>query len=529
MRSASSLDQLNVWDDEPLRCLLLNSATLVVTSYRAFIAMSGWQSVVIDSGRQMVVDGGWWWLAVVGGYMSRRQLHLLIQALVFSSFKLSPSFQERASTHSALPPCYSAASFPGEDHTVRSPSEYKSLSLMATACVNSIDMPPENFLGCPPFYPSYNWFGPEVSFSRENVDSKNGDVEKLEVGLNKSPPADELFSDGKLVPLQLALVRADADQCPPKVPVRLSPEPIKSQLRFEIAGSDDDLHEFSPKAPKCSSRWKQLLCLKKVQSPIKPAHLKSTFVSSMAENARSLKHFLHRNSKSSSSTDSLSLPLLRDSDSESVSISSRLSLSSSSSSADHEDIPRFSFDFDKPIPNQISTTPLLLNQPRMRFAKIKSSALDGNVALRSSRTRCLPDSGEISPPRVPSVDSPRLNASGKVIFQGLERSSSSPSTFNGGPRPRSRRMERSYSANVRVAPVLNVPVCTLPVQRCLSLYLALGSYSRYGRRRRSSLMASVKEPKRRTRRLSYEFHSVTDLKKKNTNFNFVFSSFSGFL
>ncbi|KAF5193749.1 serine/arginine repetitive matrix-like protein [Thalictrum thalictroides] len=61
-----------------------------------------------------------------------------------------------------------------------------------------------------------------------------------------------------------------------------------------------------------------------------------------------------------------------------------------------------------------------------------------------------------------SMDSPRMNSSGKVVFQSLERSSSSPSTFNGGPRVKYKGMERrSYSANVKVSPVLNVPVCSL--------------------------------------------------------------------
>lgn len=59
------------------------------------------------------------------------------------------------------------------------------------------------------------------------------------------------------------------------------------------------------------------------------------------------------------------------------------------------------------------------------------------------------------------MDSPRMNSSGKIVFQGLERSSSSPSSLNGGPRFKHRGMERSYSANVRVTPVLNVPVCSL--------------------------------------------------------------------
>ncbi|OAY71464.1 hypothetical protein ACMD2_02735 [Ananas comosus] len=56
-----------------------------------------------------------------------------------------------------------------------------------------------------------------------------------------------------------------------------------------------------------------------------------------------------------------------------------------------------------------------------------------------------------------------MNPSGKVVFQGLERSSSSPGSFPGGglPKTRLRGMERSYSANVRVTPVLNVPVCSL--------------------------------------------------------------------
>ncbi|KMZ63646.1 hypothetical protein ZOSMA_3G01280 [Zostera marina] len=60
-----------------------------------------------------------------------------------------------------------------------------------------------------------------------------------------------------------------------------------------------------------------------------------------------------------------------------------------------------------------------------------------------------------------SVESPRMNSYGKIVFQGPERSSSSPSTFNGGPRSKHHGVERSYSANVRVTPVLNVPVCSL--------------------------------------------------------------------
>ncbi|KAK8660200.1 hypothetical protein V6N13_051134 [Hibiscus sabdariffa] len=43
--------------------------------------------------------------------------------------------------------------------------------------------------------------------------------------------------------------------------------------------------------------------------------------------------------------------------------------------------------------------------------------------------------------------SPRMNSSGKVMFQSLERSSRNPSSFNGDPRFKQKRvMERSYSA-----------------------------------------------------------------------------------
>ncbi|EEC69655.1 hypothetical protein OsI_39067 [Oryza sativa Indica Group] len=70
------------------------------------------------------------------------------------------------------------------------------------------------------------------------------------------------------------------------------------------------------------------------------------------------------------------------------------------------------------------------------------------------------------PPPAVAADSPRLNAAGKVVFNGLGRSSSSPSSLAGGRRHHHGRnggggIERSYSAHVRVAPVLNVPVCSL--------------------------------------------------------------------
>ncbi|XP_042514204.1 uncharacterized protein LOC122088904 [Macadamia integrifolia] len=376
---------------------------------------------------------------------------------------------------------------------------------MASACVNNIGMSPESFLDYPPTYSSYGWLSPRISFSRDFPDEESkmkassgteqlvklpekqdletpvkdfGDFEfRLEDPVTMLP-ADELFFDGKLVPLQLNTVRpAVASGTTVTSDEISSPETAKSRRRAEVSGTDPYL--FSPKAPRCSSRWRELLGLKKQQSNHAKQDLQksaSSIASSKLTNPKSLKHFLHRNSKSSlaGADSSLSLPLLRDSDSESVSISSRLSLSSSSSSGpDHEDLPRLSLDSDKPNPNQ--TNFLSRNPTRLRIAKpatsITATASAGeNIRpfaaeyptgrVGRSPIRRTSDSTTI-PARGVSVDSPRMNSSGKIVFQSLERSSSSPSSFNGGPKIKHRGMERSYSANVRVTPVLNVPVCSL--------------------------------------------------------------------
>ncbi|XP_043688234.1 uncharacterized protein LOC122639435 [Telopea speciosissima] len=376
---------------------------------------------------------------------------------------------------------------------------------MASACVNNIGVPPESFLDYPQTYTSYGWLSPRISFSRDFPDEESNkktssgaeqpvklpekqdleapvkDIGDFEFRLEDPVtmlPADELFFDGKLVPLQLTTVRPSVASGTTETLGEIrSPETAKSRRRAEVSGTDPYL--FSPKAPRCSSRWRELLGLKKLQSNHAKQDLQksaSSFASSKLTNPKSLKHFLHRNSKSSltGADSSLSLPLLRDSDSESVSISSRLSLSSSSSSGpDHEDLPRLSLDSDKPNPSQ--TIFLNKNPPRLRIAKpatvITASAIAGEnvrpfaaeyppVRVGRSPIRRAPDSTTI-PARGVSVDSPRMNSSGKIVFQSLERSSSSPSSFNGGPRIKNRGMERSYSANVRITPVLNVPVCSL--------------------------------------------------------------------
>lgn len=215
----------------------------------------------------------------------------------------------------------------------------------------------------------------------------------------------------------------------------------------KIGGNDPYL--FSPKAPRCSSRWRELLGLKKKQESTKTTSSSSSSATTTSSTpAKSIRLFLHRNSKTlsfSNSDPTLTLPLLKDSDyCESLSISSsRLSLSSTSSSShDHDDLPRLSLDTDK---------------PRIRMRPTSASGRVGRSPLKKAQQ----DPATMS--RGVSVDSPRMNPSGKVVFQSLERSSSSPSSFNGGrPKYTHRGMERSYSANVvRVTPVLNVPVCSL--------------------------------------------------------------------
>ncbi|XVF18238.1 hypothetical protein REPUB_Repub11eG0004200 [Reevesia pubescens] len=381
---------------------------------------------------------------------------------------------------------------------------------MASACVNNIGVSPDSFQPTTS-YSSYGWLSPRISISREEELSKSrpkspadpsstdpvpgsgsdptdiqdtppGDFEfRLEDPVTMLP-ADELFSDGKLMPLHFSTLK----QHPPVNTLSeiRSPQTVKScrRIKTEISGTDPYL--FSPKAPRCSSRWRELLGLKKFsqntnQPPNSVSQSKISLLSN--NNTKSLKHFLHRSTKSSSSSSStaswadssLSLPLLKDSDCESVSISSsRLSLSSSSSGHEHEDLPRLSLDSDKPSLNNPSPNPFAPcrtinpNPPRMKMVKPRAgSGSDTNQTTgggtRMSRSPIRRDSSGGATSRGVSVDSPRMNSSGKIVFQSLERSSSSPSSFNGGPKFKQRGMERSYSANVRITPVLNVPVCSL--------------------------------------------------------------------
>lgn len=361
--------------------------------------------------------------------------------------------------------------------------------MMASVCINSVAMSPENFLDCPTVQHSQGWLSPRLSFSRDLVDDagKDGDetsdrddsvMDFADFEFRLSDPvammsADELFSNGKLVPLHLAQLQpAEAER---QLEIR-SPASSMRSRRGEKDSGPNQFYSYSPKAPRCSGVWKELLRLKKAQgteAELQKAASDSASASSKVSNAKSLKHFLRLNPRSPSNDSAhLTFPQVRDADSESVFASARASLSSSSSSAaDHDDPPRLSLDSDKvaPLPASLCRIP-----SRDRLAKARPPAFrrpselsaEGNItAMRSGQNSTLGASESecddlLSPLRA-LVDSPRLNASGKVIFQGLGRSSSSPSIFNGGPRPRPRGMERSWSANVVFTPVLNVPVRSL--------------------------------------------------------------------
>ncbi|CAM0909379.1 unnamed protein product [Alopecurus aequalis] len=296
-------------------------------------------------------------------------------------------------------------------------------------------------------------------------------------------PADELFADGKLLPLRkdaaLAAVAPEPEAAPPaRLEAMPAPaEPMKP-IRGGAAAGAADQYVFSPKAPSCSSRWRELLGLKRAaaspQSPkaSSPAPSPSAALAktpgrttSGSSAARSLKFLLQRSNggraSSGAASDLSCAPLLRDSSDSEASLSlasSRFSHSSSSSSGgghDHDDLvatvnPRFSLDSAAPDHN---------NPPRLRLVHHRHS---------TSSRRSGPSPPPPPPPACVTADSPRMNSSGKIVFQttGLERSCSSPCSLHAAARSRSmaRAVDRSYSSGVRVAPVvLNVPVCSRPV------------------------------------------------------------------
>lgn len=280
--------------------------------------------------------------------------------------------------------------------------------MAASACINNIGFSPDNFL-------DYSCISIPHQDNLSDLPDPDLPLADFEFRLEDPVimlPADQLFSDGKLIPLHL-----------PHQPTTTTPS--KPRRRVSVA----DPFLYSPKAPRCSSRWKQLLGFRKL-------YQNNNNIAKPDDNGsatKSIKQFLQRGSKSPNDN----LPLLKDTDNEPT---SRLSLSSSSSSHDPDELPRVSLDSEKPAAGKVNTN----NPPRMRMVKIRTAS--------SSDGRRCPAEGSVR------IDSPRMNSSGKIVFQSLERSSSSPSSLNG---LKHRGMERSYSGNVRVSRVLNVPVCSV--------------------------------------------------------------------
>lgn len=341
---------------------------------------------------------------------------------------------------------------------------------MASACVNNVGVSPGKFS---------SWLTPSrVSFTRDDkgkaVDerekvSEKSDLENDDDGsdfefclgcpFDLLPAADQLISDGKLMPMTMTQQKVKKSVTAEV----LLPETVDTRMSTGGGGGGKggDPFLFSPKAPRCASRWKEILGLKKL-------HQNSINNNNSNKSLKNL--LLNRNSKSSSSDSSAgglnlnhNLPLLRDPECESLSVSSsRLSLSSSSSGHELDDFPRLSLDAEKHTINPVN---LLKNNynppPRLRLVKPRPAEANASRPIRKTVSTDQSQGSTGVTALGVNVDSPRMNSSGKIVFQSLERSSSSPGSFNGGPRLKHGGMERSYSANVRASTVLNVPVCSL--------------------------------------------------------------------
>ncbi|KAL1815013.1 hypothetical protein DCAR_0519229 [Daucus carota subsp. sativus] len=339
---------------------------------------------------------------------------------------------------------------------------------MASACINNLALSPDRFLDRPTSFSSFGWFSPRMSRGRDQEEaSRSSSVKPAPVSPSKTVatteiieldyevfekdfefqvedpvkilPADELFSDGKLIPLQLS-----AFQPPENSSESRLLDTAKAHESCSIVELDPYL--FSPRAPRCATRWKELLGLKRLSQNNAKQDNQKPMASGIINN-KSLKHLLHRSSKLPPIDSSLSFPLLRDRD-EVISVPSRLSLSSSSSGYDRAEMPRLSLDAERRINSN-------KNSSRIRLVKHREGKISRSPVPRQVDNNSVTVLG-----RGVSLDSPRMNSSGKIVFHSLERSSSSPGSFNGGPRCQNRGVERSYSANVRVTPVLNVPVCS---------------------------------------------------------------------
>ncbi|XP_024960394.1 uncharacterized protein LOC112501001 isoform X2 [Cynara cardunculus var. scolymus] len=312
---------------------------------------------------------------------------------------------------------------------------------------------------CSQTYSSHAWFNPRRSLGRRDDDHHTSNT-PLNQPSDLPQESDPKDFDGFQFRLEDPAMMLPADE------LFSDDTPGSHRTTDDVDVFAADPYLLSPRAPRCSSRWKELLGFGKTYQSTngivkQDTNKRTSFTASShigTGASRSIRQFLHRSSKSANDA-SMNLPLLKDADNESVSVSvsSRPSLSSSSSGHDLDDLPRLSLDSDKPGKVNLSTNPN--NRLKSRMVKTRTQSTESRSSTPVGRgTMRRPTDPTV---RGVSVDSPRMNSSGKIVFHSLERSSSSPSSLNGGPRLKHRGMERSYSANVRVTPVLNVPVCSL--------------------------------------------------------------------
>ncbi|KAM0832034.1 hypothetical protein ACQ4PT_065150 [Festuca glaucescens] len=242
--------------------------------------------------------------------------------------------------------------------------------------------------------------------------------------------ADELFSGGKLVPL-----------LPPPAPLPTlfcSPPPCQEEPIPEPA---------SPRAPRCGGRrWRDLLLL--VTKKPKAEEGKCRTEASLGR-----RPLLSRDSSSSSSASSCDSgrnarrpppPSRSPLRTRSAPVASLLHLISNKHPGDCRN-------------GAAAAPPRRQQQPLLTRVSSSSSASSSDSG-RNSRAPWHPRASARHRPAV-AAESPRVSASGRVVFRGLERCSSTPAGAGiggGARRPRPRGMERSYSTNVRVDPVINV-------------------------------------------------------------------------
>uniref|UniRef100_A0A0E0KVA9 Uncharacterized protein n=1 Tax=Oryza punctata TaxID=4537 RepID=A0A0E0KVA9_ORYPU len=243
--------------------------------------------------------------------------------------------------------------------------------------------------------------------------------------------ADELFSGGRLVPM-LPPPRPPSPPCSPPPCLEVPSEPA------------------SPRAPRCSGhRWRDLLTL--VSKKPSAGEAKDRVGGNLKRQETHAQPLLSRASSSSSSTSSCDSgrnarrrppqPSRSPLRTRSAPVASLLHLMSKKPAAGAPAV-------DAPLKRRD-------HQPFLTRVSSSSSASSSDSG-RNSRAPWHPP-GPARPRPAVAAESPRVSASGRVVFRGLERCSSSPATAGIGPRrPRPRGMERSFSANVRVDPVINV-------------------------------------------------------------------------